>query len=602
MLIFDIETDALDINKITTIHTISIFDTNTNEMHTFDKEDVSAGIERLMRDPEETICGHNIIDYDIPAIQKFYPEFKPKKVFDTLVAARLVFNGIEMSDLGRRQKGTLPPRLIGSHSLEAYGFRMGVFKGDFKHTHTFEEWSPDMSEYCRQDVVVTAELLKRIKQKGYSKLAMKIEHGVQKIITRQTQHGFKFNTEKAEELYIRLKREEEETIEKLKERFKPVYKSLGEFTPKVNNKTRGYIKGVPFTKVVLTEFNPRSHQQVAERLMKEYGWKPEKFSPTGQPVVDEEVLSKLDYDVIPLLLKMLLLSKRIGQLAEGRNALLKCVASNGRMYGRVNPNGTRTGRMTHKEPNMAQVPSVDSPYGREFRSLFTVEDGYTLVGIDASGLELRIMAHYLNSFDEGAYIKEILDGDIHTKNQKAAGLDTRPDAKRFIYAFIYGAGNELLGSIVAPDEKKKSKLKKLGQQLRTRFLKNTPALRRLQDVVIRQVKKHRGVIGLDGRFLPVYKEHTGLNTLFQSAGSIVMKYALCLLDQKLQREHNLIAGVDYEFCVNVHDEWQIESLDKHAELVGQVGVQAIQEAGKKLKVACPLDGEYKIGKTWAETH
>jgi DNA polymerase I-like protein with 3'-5' exonuclease and polymerase domains len=236
---------------------------------------------------------------------------------------------------------------------------------------------------------------------------------------------------------------------------------------------------------------------------------------------------------------------------------------------------------------MAQVPNSSALYGKECRELWTVEKGYKLVGIDASGLELRMLAHYM---DDDAYTNEVVSGDIHTANQKAAGLETRNQAKTFIYAFLYGAGSTKIGTIVGGTAKR-------GQELIDNFLENTPRLRELREKIARISSQKGSVPGLDGRRIQVRSEHSALNTLLQGAGAIVMKQALVLLDEKLKS-----AKIDYKFVANVHDEWQIEVEEGRAEEAGKLGVESIAEAGKVLNMRCPLTGEYNVGNNWKETH
>jgi len=274
--------------------------------------------------------------------------------------------------------------------------------------------------------------------------------------------------------------------------------------------------------------------------------------------------------------------KRIAQI----KSWLDSVDNQDRVHGFVNHNGTITGRMTHREPNLAQVPSSNSPYGKDCRACWTVPKGYNLVGIDASGLELRMLSHYMNDKE---FTNEILHGDIHSANQKIAGLKSRNQAKTFIYAFIYGAGNEKLGSVVGGG-------KQDGQRLKQRFLANLPSLRNLKDRVTRAASK--GYIkGLDGRKIYIRSAHSALNALLQGGGSIVMKKALELLNDYII-EHDL----DAHFVANIHDEWQIEVVKKDAKKVGELGVLAIQNAGLEFNTKCPLDGEYHIGDNWSETH
>jgi DNA polymerase I-like protein with 3'-5' exonuclease and polymerase domains len=260
--------------------------------------------------------------------------------------------------------------------------------------------------------------------------------------------------------------------------------------------------------------------------------------------------------------------------------------NNDRVHCKVITNGAVTGRMTHSKPNLAQVPRVGNPFGKECRECWTVEDGNVLVGIDASGLELRMLAHYMRDEE---YTNEILSGDIHTANMNAAGLTNRDQAKTFIYAFLYGAGPAKIGQIVGGGERE-------GRKLIDSFLDNTPALHKLKEKVNRLAQKN-WLPGLDGRRLIIRSQHAALNTLLQGAGAIVMKKALVLLHEKINSD--IILG---SFVANVHDEWQIETSKEFAESVGQLGVQAIQQAGLALGLRCPLDGEYKIGTNWATTH
>jgi len=278
-----------------------------------------------------------------------------------------------------------------------------------------------------------------------------------------------------------------------------------------------------------------------------------------------------------------MLQKRIGQIESWIDA----VQDDGRVHGRVITNGAVTGRMTHMSPNMAQVPNSGSPYGHECRELWTIDKGNKLVGIDASGLELRMLAHYMND-DE--YTNEVVSGDIHTANQTAAGLHTRNQAKTFIYAFLYGAGSAKIGSIVGGSAKE-------GQKLIDSFLRNTPRLKALREKVARIYSTKGWLPGLDGRKLLVRAEHSALNTLLQGAGAIVMKQALVLFKKELTKQK-----IWYEFKANVHDEWQVECKEEDAEKVGKIGVQSIVDAGIMLKMRCPLDGEFKVGDSWKATH
>ena len=282
-----------------------------------------------------------------------------------------------------------------------------------------------------------------------------------------------------------------------------------------------------------------------------------------------------------------LLDKRIAQLATGAQAWLKHEKNN-KIHGTCNTNSTVTARATHSYPNMAQIPSVSVQYGKECRALFTVPTNKKLVGIDVSGLEVRMLAHYMAKYDNGDYAKVVLDGDIHTETQTLAGLDNRDLAKRFYYCFLYGGGVKKIAAVTNKTVAEASKIKK-------RFLNNLPALNKLIENV--QAAAERGyLIGLDKRQVKVRSPHAALNTLLQSSGAIVCKQWLVEFDKVIKNISNA------QQVVWVHDEIQVECLEEDAEQVGQLAVKAIEDTGKYFNLRLPLTGEYKIGNNWSETH
>ena len=591
--IFDLETDGL-LDEVTRVHCLVIKSTDSGEVTSYTGKDIEAGIKYLM-DSDQQLIGHNVIKYDIPVLQKLYPWFVVSKdrVIDTLVLARLVYANIKEHDVKLMASGKLPKKLYGSHSLEAWGNRLGNYKGDY--TGGWEVFTQEMLDYCIQDVHVTHTLLDKLNGKEFSQQSIELEHQVAWLMARQERNGFYFNEQKASELYSVLVKRRGELERELKDYFGSWTVNLPDFIPKTNNKTRGYVKGVPVKRQKTIDFNPSSRDHIANRLTTLYGWKPTEHTESGKPKVDEVVLGKLDYPPCKLLTEYLLVSKRISQLAEGDQAWLKLVKK-GKIHGSVNPNGAVTGRATHAYPNISQVPSSSSPYGNDCRSLFTVPNGWTLVGADASGLELRCLAHYMAKWDAGSYGQVLLNGDIHTENQKAAGLDTRPQAKTFIYAFLYGAGDEKIGSVVNGDASD-------GRRLKKKFLSSLPALGRLVKSV--QESATRGyLIGLDGRKIYVRSAHSALNTLLQGAGAIVCKKWLVILEETLQTS-GLKHGWDgdYCFCAWSHDEVQIACKSEEvAKQVAEIATRCVALAGEHYKFRCPLAGESKKGTTWADTH
>ena len=473
----------------------------------------------------------------------------------------------------------LNPVIDGGHSLKNWGTKLGQAKIEFEQ---FDYLSDDMLKYCRNDVELTERLYKFLIRKvvdfGES---VQLEHDVAKIIQAQHDKGFKLDIVNAYGLQAKFQEDMNDLTTQVRKTFPPL-KIEEEFIPKANNKARGYVKGVPFTKVKYKEFNLGSRQQIAERLVM-LGWKPKKKTDKGHIIVDEKVLSEIkNIPEAKLINRFLMLQKRIAQVSSW----IEAVREDGRVHGKVITNGTITGRMSHQSPNMAQVPAVYSPYGKECRGLWTIDKGYKLVGVDASGLELRMLAHYMNDKD---YINEVINGDIHTSNQIAAGLESRDEAKTFIYAFIYGAGNRKIGSIIGGSERD-------GERIKEKFLRATPSLRRLREKVER-VAQRRWVRGIDQRKIIIRHPHAALNTLLQGAGACVMKKALTLLE-----EYVITKRIRAFPVVNVHDEFQYEVQADRADEFGRLAVQSIRDAGDLLNVRCPLNGEYKIGNNWSETH
>ena len=490
----------------------------------------------------------------------------------------------------------MAPRLRGSHSLKAWGYRLGVLKGDYGDTTDWSEYTPEMLEYCVQDVAVTLKLLQLIEKKNYSGQALELEHRVAWIVAEQQRHGFLFDREDADVLLRTLLEERADLETKLQDTFKPWYSPVELKTPKrsVNYKDvyrHSVVEGAPYTKIKLNTFNPSSRRHIANRLDTIYGWKPTEFNKDGTARIDDEILDKLIYPEAKLIARYLMVQKRLGQLSEGKNSWINLVEDDGRIHGSVNTNGAVTGRMTHNYPNVAQTPSVGKPYGAECRTLFTVPQGKKLVGVDVSGLELRMLGHFLAKIDGGEYAREVVDGDIHSKNQEAAGLPTRSAAKTFIYSFLYGAGNAKIGQNIG-------KGPQAGAKTKAKFLDATPALARLINGV--QKAAERGyLVGLDGRKIHVRAKFAALNTLLQGAGALVCKQWAVEMDKALEA-----AGLKdrCQVVANIHDEHQYECDEEIAEQVAEMSIEAIKAAGRHFNLRVPLDGDANIGDNWCMTH
>ena len=596
-LVFDIETDDLDATKIWCIFA---YDIDEERMYGYGPELIDEGIE-LLRSADRLI-GHNIIGFDIPVIKNLTGvDLSDKKVSDTLVLSRL-FN----------------PTREGNHGLASWGYRLGHNKIEFDN---FSEFSDEMFEYCENDVMLTAEVYKHLKteSKGFSNKSVELEHSMAWALAEQRAHGFLLDEYKSTMLIAELQEKLYALEKEVHKEFKPrrqeytlrsIYTSSGSLSKlaksrELNKKFRltseeyEEIKDTKKIKrVIETEFNLGSRKQIGEYLQ-DFGWQPRKFTPTGQPIVDEGTLNKIkDIPQAQLIAEYLTTQKRLAQVSSW----LQEMEEDNRVRGFVNPNGTVTGRMTQSNPNMAQVPSTKSVYGKECRSCWIAPTGYKLIGIDASGLELRMLAHYMGDKE---FTHEILNGDIHTANKNIAGLESRDQAKTFIYALIYGPGDGKLGSVVGGN-------KKDGKRLREHFFANLPAFADLRSKV--SGAAGRGFLkGIDGRKIYVRSVHSALNTLLQSAGAIVMKEALDIFLKYIRSESlaqlrsergGEVININAHVVANVHDEWQVEVKEEKnsLDLVGYYGVHSIIKAGKNLKLNCPLDGEYKIGDNWSETH
>jgi DNA polymerase I-like protein with 3'-5' exonuclease and polymerase domains len=621
-LFFDIETNALEdftnLSDLETVHCLSVYDPMVPKMVTFAGDSIHRGLTALAE--ADRIVGHNVIKFDIPALKKLYGFSPPLvKVVDTLVLSRCIFSDLRNEDFGRNN---FDPKLVGSHSLKAWGHRMGK---QTKLTYgeedgAFDHYNEEMKKYCERDCIVTQLLYDYLLTQEPSNQMIAIEHWFAFIISQQERHGFKFDLDKADKLTAKLTSIRAELKDELQQMVAPKVeemKSPAGWTLKIESEDQVEILSAE-TKVKLKEqlkarglkqtllkeakkqgnkqkttlFNPGSRQQIAAALL-DLGYDLPKEPDATTPKVDEGVLKKIDHPIAQKLLDYLLVQKRLGQLAEGEQAWLK-LAKKGRIHGSVNTNGAVTGRCTHSNPNVAQVPACRVPYGEECRGLFGAGVGKKLVGCDASGLELRMLAHYLAFYDGGEYGKIVTEGDIHTANQQAAGLETRDQAKTFIYAFLYGAGDAKIGDIVGGTARE-------GQMLKRKFLSNLPALKRLQQDIKRKVENGGTLMGLDGRLLRIRSSHAALNMLLQSAGAVCMKVALIQLFHALGK-NRWQHGREYAFVANIHDEFQAEVAPDKAEAFGQLAVQAIRVAGKELKLNVQLDGEYKVGTTWAETH
>lgn len=627
-IITDIETNGL-LDTVTKFWCAWIYDSASQEYKGYKDLDEYIDALNVYGTSGYNLVFHNGIKYDVPCLKRLSGKdfvFDPRDcVIDTLVFARLVWSNIKDLDMGLIRSGRLPKDLFGSHSLKAYGYRMRELKGTYgEQEEAWDSFSEEMYQYNYQDVVVTKMLFDKLLGKGYPWEAVQLEHDIAWVMAKQERNGFVFDRDKAVVLYSELAGRRDELTKELQDSVPPLL--TGYKVYKRDNAKKGIKAGVQYP--VYETFNPNSRQQIAKVLI-EQGWEPQEVTDTGLPKVDEETLKTAkDIPMTSKILELLMLNKRIGQLAEGSNAWLKLMKEDPndhlwRIHGSVNPNGAVTGRATHSYPNVAQVPANRSPYGKLCRELFTVPQGWYEAGIDASGLELRCLGHFLSPYDNGAYVNEILSGDIHTHNQKMAGLATRDQAKTMIYCLMYGGGDAKLGEVIGGDAR-------AGRALKEKFFKAIPAYKDLVEDISHslvsssewvggthkvkwrkryhpaspQLEITHCVLGLDKRVIYVRSEHSALNTLLQSAGALVCKKWVCLVEENM-RKAGYKHGWDGDFAMVawIHDETQIACRTREiAEDCCRIAQESMRQTQAFFNFKCQLDTEGKIGCNWAACH
>tara|TARA_Y100000031_G_C8235229_1_gene392898 strand:- start:346 stop:2076 length:1731 start_codon:yes stop_codon:yes gene_type:complete len=569
----DIETDGLNPSVV---WCIAVQNTYDNQIIAFHGD--SLGLFKLWLASEvDTLVFHNGIDFDIPVLEKLLGiDFSGVTIQDTLI----------MSQLDE-------PRRDGGHSLANWGEIMGFEKDEHKD---WSKFSQEMLEYCKRDVEVTTKLYKLMLQKGLSEDALQLEYTTKKHCSLQEKTGWKFDQRGAMDILRQVNEDLRKAEEEVHKKFVPlpVWKSKQKVKKRFkidHTRTKGYQAEVDLQCYTndegdygywsYPEFNLGSRQQVGRHLV-HYGWKPTVFTGTGRPKVDESTLKDVDIPEAKLIARYLMLQKRQGQV---NSWLDEYNDDTGRIHARVHTMGTVTHRMSSSNPNLQQVTARGKEYGSEMRALFIVPEDKVLVGADLSGLELRCLAHYMK---DDNYTQALLTEDIHTVNQKSAGLETRDESKRFIYAFLYGAGDFLIGKIVGGGIKE-------GKEVKAKFLDNTPSLKKLRESV--QRASNKGYLkALDGRRVLVRSEHASLNFLLQSAGSIIAKRSWVIF-------HELAKEFNYKQLGVIHDEIQIECNNlEEADSIGKLLVKAMEKTTDYYKLNCPITGEYKLGKNWNETH
>jgi DNA polymerase I-like protein with 3'-5' exonuclease and polymerase domains len=611
--ILDLESDGL-IPQMTKVHCIVLKNVEDGTVISCADQPGYHSLETALDYISEAdlLVFHNGIKFDIPALKKIYSglELKPTcQFYDTLISSRLFWPELEPID--RARWSHIEPKYVGRHSLAAWGERLGVAKIKFTENakkesaavNVWAEWSASMQEYCIGDVEVSDALYKYMLSQNPDPRSLELEHEFAIVMSKQEQFGFPFNEKAAFALVNTLKAERSEIDEQLQEVFPPVVEG------RISSKTGRQLKDK------VTVFNPASRQQTAERLKALY---PEiTFASTdkGNPQVDDDVLEALGarYPEAKLLARYQLLNKRIGQIADGKEALLNhCqVYKDGRIHGEVVTNACVSGRCSHKRPNMSQVPAVGAPYGSECRALFTAPEGWKLIGTDAAALELRALGAWLAHFDGGEYARLVsTEGfDIHSYNAKLFGIwdgegeiekSQRNLSKSCIFAVCYGAGARKVGSLFYSASSEHKMMVK-GKEVIDTFYKRLPAIKKLKDKIGERVATRGYLIGVDGRRLQIRSAHSALNQLLQSTGAVLMKKATCILYNNL-KQRGLMHDRDYGFCGFYHDEWQIAVKPEYVETLQELSIKAIEKSGQYFNLLCPFTGESRVGQNWLETH
>lgn len=702
-LVFDVESDGL-LDTLTRIHVLHIHEVETGNSWTFRKNKKEDTIKQGLKilSSGQTLVGHNILQFDIKALEKVYPSWTfMGNIRDTLPMCRMLFADVKDRDFRLWNAGKLEGKFIGAHTLDAWGARVGLYKGDYKKAmeeqgiDPWATWNPEMEEYCINDVNVNVLVWLKILKEEWPEEPIVFEHRIHDLVGIQEENGFPFDMEAAlllrDDLKVEAEQLEKQAVEhygswwapKKKYLIGPLFKDpkkawkrktygaprtqYGEDDSRnvwaevqipaktkvarklwvADKKTGGvklnfsYEENAPFCPVVCKEFNPSSRAMIVDRFCTVYNWEPnyeedEEWTDAGAPRVNDGILRSLK-DKIPMaeeLAEVFYYNKRLGQLAVGANAWIKKAVWNeeAQMYfihHRCITGGTVSGRASHSGPNLAQVPKVkkqkvkhwcdktgqdieielpvkgrDGKHGYECRKLFTVPKGWTIVGSDQAGIELRCLASFTYPYDGGSLLDIILEGDIHATNQEIVGLPTRDNAKTFIYATIYGAGDAKIGSIVEPTSSLERQ-KKIGKELKRKFLKGMPGYAAALNDLKREWKKYGYITGMDGRRLYPRGEHSLLNLRLQSDAAILAKGWYILFVEEMERL-GYYHGWDGDFSMLawVHDELQVAVRDEHVPYVKKLIVKCAGMVPQHFgfEFHAPVDANADSGKNWGSTH
>lgn len=614
--VVDIETTGLDVDTVD-IHCIVV--TTDDGSRSFDPDEIQEGIEHLngLLSLGVVLVAHNGIDYDIPILERYGMNTPGvNQIYDTRIASRAAYPGATLQKYDSKFLLKYPHLRedwgFALHSLKNWGMRLGCPKDDYDGG--WETFNQEMLDYCVQDTVTNLKVLDFLRTKIPDEAAL-LDCEVARHCRQMRLTGVGFDVPRAHTFAAELMTKRQELGNKLIEAFGWWWAPNGKLSvPKKSMTSKKYSPGEPgykntgkgcsYQNIKQVQFNPASTSHIGQCLIKKYGWKPELYTDGGQPKVTAEILRDLDYPEAPLLAEYQEVKKILGYISEGTGAWTK-LEKNGRLHGTVHATGTVSGRASHNSPNTGNVPSR-SELGHGCRSLFCARQGRTIVGADASGLQLRGFAHYLAKWDGRTFATQCETGDVHEYMRAATGLYTRDFQKTWTYAKLFGAGKGKLGATVILDHHKalalglteepappQSKAVSLGRQSLDNLGNAIPAVNELNEMLAAAAKRGH-LRTLDGRKLPISSDHIAIAMLLQGFEAVVMKRAMVIAEARVPKDCDLVLWV--------HDEFQYEVPVDMADEVGKILVESLNEAGEYYNLRVKIDGEYKVGNTWAETH
>lgn len=608
-LVFDIETNGLQPDTLWCVvaHDIDSGITYIGSDHSDDYLNVSDVLAVL--DNATHLIGHNIIGYDIPWLQELTGwKLGEQKLQDTWIMSMV-------NSYKRDHK----------HGLGSWGEKLGNSKIEFSD---FDNFSHEMVRYCKQDVLVNADVYKHlmgevqqiVKNKPQFLKALQVEHEFAKIESQIRMRGWKFDMWNAEIYLAAMQAEMEGLQAKVEPRLPEITLKIDAEPKQVRYTKAGHYHSVTakhlsdllgrtvYPADALADEPPYTEEtyQRTETVkatlgnldsVKEYlfsiGWEPDDWN--WKRIGPYEMVKTTPKLTTTSLEPLGEIGKAIGTYYSTRNrhSVLRGWIDNvsqGRLRGRMWTIGTPTFRVRHEV--ITNIPAVDSPWGKEMRSLLIAEDGYKIVGADSAGNQMRGLCHYIAD-DE--FTNEVINGDVHQRNADVLGCK-RGVAKGFLYAFLFGAGDAKLGEVLTG-----AKNGSVGKEARAKFANSIPGLKRLRDNLDKAFHqtKARGnpfVPGLDGRRVYVESSHQALNYLLQSAEGITMKAAMVYADKKLREE-----GLDFYWTLYYHDEVAACVREDQAERVLEIFIEALTEAPKEYGVQC-MSGDGTIGTSYADVH